>query len=187
MDPLTQGALGAALPQATAAHGKWAASAGLFGFLAGMAADLDVLIRSSTDPLLFSNTIRQFTHSAGLHSRGRAAVRPGTAHACWGAGGVWRFARAGCFAPWGMPPMPCWMPAPPTAPCCSGPSAMSASRGIPFPSSIPVHPAAVAGGGAGGQRGRPLFARLGLLWACKVTWRWDCGSATRPNRRWAMR
>ncbi|MEZ5572394.1 MAG: metal-dependent hydrolase [Halioglobus sp.] len=62
MDPLTQGVLGAALPQATAAP-RYAASAGLLGFLAGMAADLDVLIRSSNDPLLFLEYHRQFTHS----------------------------------------------------------------------------------------------------------------------------
>lgn len=37
--------------------------AGLLGFIAGMAADLDVLIRSSTDPLLFLEYHRQFTHS----------------------------------------------------------------------------------------------------------------------------
>lgn len=63
MDPLTQGVLGATLPQATAAKKGTAASAGLLGFLAGMAADLDVLIRSSTDPLLFLEYHRQFTHS----------------------------------------------------------------------------------------------------------------------------
>ena len=63
MDPLTQGVLGAALPQATAARARFAASAGLLGFLAGMAADLDVLIRSSSDPLLFLEYHRQFTHS----------------------------------------------------------------------------------------------------------------------------
>ncbi len=62
MDPLTQGALGAVLPQ-SAARGRQAASAGLLGFLAGMAADLDVLIRSSTDPLLFLEYHRQFTHA----------------------------------------------------------------------------------------------------------------------------
>ena len=62
MDPLTQGALGAALPQAANAS-RYAASAGLLGFLAGMAADLDVLIRSSEDPLLFLEYHRQFTHS----------------------------------------------------------------------------------------------------------------------------
>jgi inner membrane protein len=62
MDPLTQGLLGAALPQATVDRSQ-AASAGLLGFLAGMAADLDVLIRSDTDPLLFLEYHRQFTHS----------------------------------------------------------------------------------------------------------------------------
>ena len=62
MDPLTQGVLGASLPQATGPR-RHAASAGLLGFLAGMAADLDVLIRSSTDPLLFLEYHRQFTHS----------------------------------------------------------------------------------------------------------------------------
>ncbi|MDX1734798.1 MAG: metal-dependent hydrolase, partial [Halioglobus sp.] len=62
MDPLTQGALGASLPQASGA-GRNAAHAGVLGFLAGMAADLDVLIRSSTDPLLFLEYHRQFTHS----------------------------------------------------------------------------------------------------------------------------
>ena len=59
---MTQGALGAALPQA-ASNSRWVASAGLLGFLAGMAADLDVLIRSSEDPLLFLEYHRQFTHS----------------------------------------------------------------------------------------------------------------------------
>ena len=62
MDPLTQGALGAALPQAVNSP-RYAASAGLLGFLAGMAADLDVLIRSSEDPLLFLEYHRQFTHA----------------------------------------------------------------------------------------------------------------------------
>ena len=37
--------------------------AALFGFLAGMAPDLDVFIRSSADPLLFLVYHRQFTHS----------------------------------------------------------------------------------------------------------------------------
>ena len=64
MDPLTQGALGAALPQATRTRNKAQTGiAGALGFLAGMAADLDVLIRSDTDPLLFLEYHRQFTHS----------------------------------------------------------------------------------------------------------------------------
>lgn len=62
MDPLTQGVLGATLPQ-TGAKGRLVGSAGLLGFFAGMAADLDVLIRSSSDPLLFLEYHRQFTHS----------------------------------------------------------------------------------------------------------------------------
>ncbi len=62
MDPLTQGVLGASLPQATTDR-RYAVSAGLLGFLAGMAPDLDVLIRSSADPLLFLEYHRQFTHS----------------------------------------------------------------------------------------------------------------------------
>ena len=68
MDPLTQGALGAALPQSTWAKGSGhrkfhAALAGLLGMLGGLAADLDVLISSNTDPLLFLTYHRQFTHS----------------------------------------------------------------------------------------------------------------------------
>lgn len=64
MDPITQGALGAALPQATATPRKGpVALAGLFGALAGMAADLDVFIRSAEDPLLFLEYHRHFTHS----------------------------------------------------------------------------------------------------------------------------
>lgn len=62
MDPLTQGALGASLPQAAARRGH-AAMALPCGLLAGMAPDLDVLIRSSDDPLLFLEYHRQFTHS----------------------------------------------------------------------------------------------------------------------------
>ena len=62
MDPLTQGALGAALPQSTASKSNLI-TAGIFGFVAGMAADLDVFIRSTKDPLLFLEYHRQFTHS----------------------------------------------------------------------------------------------------------------------------
>ena len=62
MDPLTQGALGAALPQATRSRTQIGV-AGILGFLAGMTADLDVLIRSETDPLLFLEYHRQFTHA----------------------------------------------------------------------------------------------------------------------------
>jgi inner membrane protein len=68
MDPLTQGALGAALPQSTwakwSSHRKYQfALAGFLGMVGGMAADLDILIYSNTDPLLFLTFHRQFTHS----------------------------------------------------------------------------------------------------------------------------
>ena len=63
MDPVTQGVLGASLPQAVARNKKQLGIAGLLGLLGGMAPDLDVLIRSNTDPLLFLEYHRQFTHS----------------------------------------------------------------------------------------------------------------------------
>jgi inner membrane protein len=63
MDPFTQGALGAALPQAALRRGALAPVAGACGFLAGMAADLDVLIRSSRDPLIALDYHRHFTHA----------------------------------------------------------------------------------------------------------------------------
>ena len=62
MDPITQGALGASLPQSLS-NKKHVLLAGLLGFLSGMAPDLDVLIRSDQDPLLFLEFHRQFTHS----------------------------------------------------------------------------------------------------------------------------
>lgn len=62
MDPLSQGVLGAAASNSIAPP-KHAGIACLLGFLAGMAPDLDVFIRSSSDPLLFLEYHRQFTHS----------------------------------------------------------------------------------------------------------------------------
>lgn len=62
MDPVTQGALGAALPQATRGKAQ-VAIAGALGFIAGMAADLDILIRSEADPLMFLEYHRHFTHA----------------------------------------------------------------------------------------------------------------------------
>ncbi len=63
MDPLTQGVLGATIPQALSNKKQHMVLAGVMGFFAGMAADLDVLIRSPSDPLLFLEYHRQFTHS----------------------------------------------------------------------------------------------------------------------------
>ena len=62
MDPLTQGIVGAALPQSTSSRLNLTI-VGILGFLSGMAADLDILIKSSHDPLMFLEYHRQFTHS----------------------------------------------------------------------------------------------------------------------------
>lgn len=61
MDPLSQGVLGAAAPQA--ASRRFLGLAGLLGFISGMTPDLDVFIRSELDPILFLEYHRQFTHS----------------------------------------------------------------------------------------------------------------------------
>ena len=62
MDPISQGTVGAAFAQ-SAANKSNIAKVGIVGFLAGLAPDLDVLIQSSTDPILFLEYHRQFTHS----------------------------------------------------------------------------------------------------------------------------
>ncbi|MDX1996591.1 MAG: metal-dependent hydrolase [Thermoanaerobaculia bacterium] len=62
MEPLTQGILGAIAVQSFARREDQRLAAGL-GFVAGTLADLDVLIRSDTDPLLFLDYHRHFTHS----------------------------------------------------------------------------------------------------------------------------
>ncbi len=66
MDPISQGTIGAAFAQSqvkdSSAAGKIAAVT-VFGCLAGMAPDLDVFIQSSTDPLLFLEYHRHFTHA----------------------------------------------------------------------------------------------------------------------------
>ena len=62
MDPLTQGTVGAALAQSSADK-KNIFKASVIGFLAGLTPDLDVLIQSSSDPILFLEYHRQFTLS----------------------------------------------------------------------------------------------------------------------------
>lgn len=62
MDPLTQGVLGVTASQVVSTR-KEKFIAALLGFFSGMAADLDVLISSSTDPLLALEYHRHFTHS----------------------------------------------------------------------------------------------------------------------------
>jgi len=62
LDPLSQGVLGgsASLSFSKKSH---IAIAALCGILAGMSPDLDILIKSDTDPLLYLEYHRQFTHS----------------------------------------------------------------------------------------------------------------------------
>ena len=62
MDPITQGALGASLPQ-IASKKSQVLIVGILGFLSAMTPDLDIFIRSPSDPLLFLEFHRQFTHS----------------------------------------------------------------------------------------------------------------------------
>lgn len=62
MDPLTQTALGALVAQACARRGRQGRAA-LAGALGGLLPDADVFIRSASDPLLFLEYHRHFTHS----------------------------------------------------------------------------------------------------------------------------
>ena len=62
MDPISQGTVGAAFAQSSANKNN-IVKISVIGFIAGMAPDLDVFIRSSTDPILFLEYHRQFTHS----------------------------------------------------------------------------------------------------------------------------
>ena len=62
MDSITQGVLGAAAAQSVMSR-RLPRGAGLIGTIGGMAADLDVLIRSSSDPTVGWLFHRHFTHS----------------------------------------------------------------------------------------------------------------------------
>lgn len=62
MDPVSQGLVGSVLPQSVS-NKKELRLAALIGFLSGLLADLDIVIRSSSDPLLFLDYHRQFSHS----------------------------------------------------------------------------------------------------------------------------
>ncbi len=62
MDPISQGALGALVAQSAAGRPRLGKAA-IIGGLAAMAPDLDVLIQSSSDPLLALQYHRHFTHS----------------------------------------------------------------------------------------------------------------------------
>ena len=73
MDPVTHGVFGAlwALP---AARRERMRAAALAGAVSGMAADLDALIRSPEDTLLYIEFHRQFTHSFAFAPVGSLAV-----------------------------------------------------------------------------------------------------------------
>jgi len=62
MDPLSQGVLGATLPQSFS-NNKNIVFVFFIGFLSGMFPDVDIFFRSNHDPLLFLEFHRQFTHS----------------------------------------------------------------------------------------------------------------------------
>ena len=63
MDPISQGSLGGLVSQTLALKKSHLRYATIIGTLAGLAPDLDILIRSDSDPLLFLKYHRQFTHS----------------------------------------------------------------------------------------------------------------------------
>jgi inner membrane protein len=73
VDPVSQAALGAGFAQA-AGNATRLRAALLFGAAGGLAPDLDVFIASSTDPLLFIEYHRQFTHSLVFIPIGAALV-----------------------------------------------------------------------------------------------------------------
>lgn len=73
MDPFTQGVFGSLWAQ-SAARARDLPGAAAAGFLAGLAADLDVLIRSPTDPLLAVEYHRHFTHALVFVPAGALAV-----------------------------------------------------------------------------------------------------------------
>ena len=77
MDPISQGIVGAVCAR-TARPKSPARDTLLLGALAGMAPDLDVLIRSGTDPLLFLEYHRQFTHSIAFAPIGALIVAAAT-------------------------------------------------------------------------------------------------------------
>ncbi len=62
MDPVTQGAFGAIFAQ-TISNKKKILFGSIVGCFAGLAPDLDIIIRSASDPLLKLEYHRQFTHS----------------------------------------------------------------------------------------------------------------------------
>ena len=73
MDPVSQGIVGAAAAQLCLAR-KGPRRVWLYGALGGMAPDLDVLIRSTSDPLLHLEYHRHFTHGLAFSPLGGLLV-----------------------------------------------------------------------------------------------------------------
>ena len=73
MDPVSQGAFGAIFAQ-TISNKKKLLVGSILGCIAGLAPDLDIFIRSSTDPLLKLEFHRQFTHALAFIPIGAALV-----------------------------------------------------------------------------------------------------------------
>lgn len=96
MDLFTQGTLGAALAQAAARSVPQVRIAAAAGFLAGLAPDLDALIRSPTDPLTFLEYHRHFTHALAFIPLG-ALVCAGLLHALVGQRRRWPFRQTLLF------------------------------------------------------------------------------------------
>ena len=65
MDPVTQGVFGTLFAEAGARRSQIRPAAAV-GFVAGMSPDIDVLIRSSSDPLLAIEYHRHFTHAFAM-------------------------------------------------------------------------------------------------------------------------
>lgn len=63
MDLITQGIVGAAMAQSARVKPVHIGAATVCGFVGGLAPDLDALIRSPTDPLVFLEFHRHFTHA----------------------------------------------------------------------------------------------------------------------------
>jgi inner membrane protein len=73
MDPVSQGALGACWAQ-SASTPQEMRTAAVLGAVSGLAPDLDTLIQSPSDPLLFLEYHRQFTHALAFAPIGALLV-----------------------------------------------------------------------------------------------------------------
>jgi inner membrane protein len=99
MDPVSQAVLGATAAQSGATRAQMRVAA-VVGLLGGMAPDLDVLIRSERDPLLFLEYHRHFTHALAFIPVGSLLVA-GVLYAAFARRHL-RFARTWLYAALGF-------------------------------------------------------------------------------------